>query len=115
LNSTTLEVFTSSSIRNVNFNGANLRVTKTKYGSLVSQLQESMYSVASIQATLPVLTNWKLNDGLPERNANYDDSRWVVANHTNTSNPTPPATYPVLYADEYGMSGLRKCSHNPFF
>lgn len=26
-----------------------------------------------------------------------------VANHTGTPNPSPPATYPVLYADEYGM------------
>jgi hypothetical protein len=29
-----------------------------------------------------------------------------VANHTSTPNPTPPATYPVLYADEYGESTI---------
>jgi hypothetical protein len=28
----------------------------------------------------------------------------LVANHTSTSNPTPPATYPVLYADDYGKT-----------
>jgi hypothetical protein len=28
---------------------------------------------------------------------------FVVANHSSTLNPTPPATYPVLYADEYGQ------------
>lgn len=27
----------------------------------------------------------------------------TVANHTSTPNPSPPATYPVLYADEYGI------------
>jgi len=26
----------------------------------------------------------------------------IVANHSSTPNPSPPATYPVLYADEYG-------------
>lgn len=28
---------------------------------------------------------------------------FAVANHTSTPNPSPPATYPVLYADEYGI------------
>ena len=103
LNSTTLEVFAPSVVRNVNFNGASLRVTRTPYGSLVGQLQGSRYSTASIEATLPSLTTWKVNDGLPERNASYDDSKWVVANHMTTLNPSPPGTYPVLYSDEYGM------------
>lgn len=26
----------------------------------------------------------------------------LAADHMSTSNPSPPATYPVLYADEYG-------------
>lgn len=29
---------------------------------------------------------------------------YLAADHTNTSNPTVPTTYPVLYADEYGES-----------
>jgi hypothetical protein len=94
-------------VRSIKFNGANLPVTKTPYGSLVGELQGSKYSIASIAASLPALEEWKVNDGLPERNANYDDSRWVIANHTTTPNPSPPKTYPVLYSDEYGMLALR--------
>jgi hypothetical protein len=106
LNSTTLEVFAPSSVRDVNFNGANLRVTKTPYGSLVAQLQGSRSSVTSIEASLPALTKWKVNDGLPERNASYDDSKWVAADHMTTPNPSKPDTYPVLYSDEYGKNSL---------
>lgn len=114
LNSTTLEVFAPSSVRNVDFNGASLRVSKTPYGSFVNQLQGSRYSVSSVEATLPALTNWKVNDGLPERNASYDDSRWVVANHMTTPNPSPPGTYPVLYSDEYGIPDIRVESYYPY-
>lgn len=115
---TDLEVFASGSIDQVTFNAAKVNVHRTSYGSLVGQLSACQHSIDSIAAQLPSLINWKVQDGLPERNANYDDSRWIgriifltlsnrlltstVANHSSTPNPLPPATYPVLYADEYG-------------
>ncbi|PMD43524.1 glycoside hydrolase family 35 protein [Hyaloscypha variabilis F] len=102
-NTTDLEVFAPSSIAHVRFNGDEIPVSKTSYGSLVGSLGTSSNTIASIQAQLPALTSWKVNDGLPERNASYDDSKWTIANHTSTQNPTPPATYPVLYADDYGF------------
>jgi hypothetical protein len=80
---------------------------------LVGQLQGSRYTVASIESSLPALAKWKVNDGLPERNANYDDSKWVVANHMTTPNPSPPDTYPVLYSDEYGKMTLSSTLKSP--
>ena len=101
-NTTSLEVFAPSSVSQIKFNGQQLSVKKTSYGSLTGELGAGEHSAASVQSLLPALTNWKVNDGLPERQANYDDSRWTNANHTSTPNPTPPETYPVLYSDEYG-------------
>ncbi|CZR58948.1 related beta-galactosidase B [Phialocephala subalpina] len=101
-NATDIEVFAPSSVSHLKFNGQSIKVSKTTYGSLVGKLGACSETIASIQAKLPALSGWKVNDGLPERLANYDDSKWTVANHSGTPNPSPPATYPVLYADEYG-------------
>jgi hypothetical protein len=76
-NTTDLEVFAPSSIAHVRFNGDEIPVSKTSYGSLVGSLGTSSNTIASIQAQLPALTSWKVNDGLPERNSSYDDSRWT--------------------------------------
>ncbi|KAG6806866.1 hypothetical protein H0H92_009756, partial [Tricholoma furcatifolium] len=58
----------------------------------------------------PTLSNYPIvlpdqvySDALPEASASYDDSKWVVADHTMTSNPTAPETLPVLYSDNYGF------------
>jgi hypothetical protein len=76
-NTTNLEVFALSSVSHVRFNGEEIPVSKTAYGSLVGSLEDRSHTIASTQAQLPTLKAWKVNDGLPERNANYDDSRWV--------------------------------------
>lgn len=76
-NATDLEVFAPEFINQVNFNGVKVDVEKTAYGSLIGKLAASKNSVESIGAQLPALTNWKAQDGLPERNASYDDSRWT--------------------------------------
>lgn len=101
-NTTTLEVFAPSAISNVKFNGKDIRVDKTTWGSLVGTLDAPDDDTASILASLPKLESWKVADGLPERLLEYDDSGWLTANHSSTPNITPPETYPVLYADEYG-------------
>lgn len=85
------------------FNNKCITVKPSSYGSLKGQLSADKITVQSLNATLPKLSNWKVADGLPEREANYDDSRWVNANHTSTALWSKPATYPVLYADEYGF------------
>ncbi|GAB7346927.1 hypothetical protein MBLNU459_g1992t3 [Dothideomycetes sp. NU459] len=100
---TLIEVFVPSHCAKVTFNGQAVAVHATKYGSMVGTLSPAKWTVSSLNATLPALTEWKVRDGLPERNADYDDSKWVIANHTSTPNPSKPATYPVLYSDDYGF------------
>jgi len=101
--SATVEIYAPSVISKVSFNGKNIKVSKTKYGSLVGKLDSATNTIESIKTGLPALTNWKAADALPERLAEYDDSKWTVANHTSTQKPTKPATLPVLWADDYGM------------
>ncbi|KAH9209065.1 putative beta-galactosidase [Leptodontidium sp. 2 PMI_412] len=100
--SNSLEIFAPSTISHVTFNGKNIKVSRTNYGSLLGALAPSIHSVESIKEGLPALTSWKVADGFPEKQAEYDDSKWTIADHTSTQNPTKPATYPVLWADDYG-------------
>jgi len=104
MNSTDIEVFATGSAKTLSWNGKELATSRTSYGSLKAH-------VAAFNGTinLPTLGNWKMNEGLPEKMPEYDDSgaAWVVADHTTTPNPTKPDTLPVLYVDEYGF-------HNSF-
>lgn len=50
------------------------------------------------------LDAWTMHPGTPERALAFDDSRWLAADRTDTSNPLqPPGGQPVLYRDEYGF------------
>jgi hypothetical protein len=55
--------------------------------------------------TVPTLTGWKFSDSLPEIKATFDDSNWVVANHTTTKIPFKPyyGDGRVLYGCDYGL------------
>lgn len=111
-------MFAPKAVNLITFNGEKIQTRRTLQGSLIGTLKASAHSVGSVKSSLPALTSWKVNDGLPERKAEYDDSKWtgellplwrilkmlifLDADHTTTQNPTAPATYPVLYSDEYG-------------
>ncbi|KAH7102986.1 glycoside hydrolase family 35 protein [Auriculariales sp. MPI-PUGE-AT-0066] len=84
----------------ITFNGARLQTRKTAYGSIVASVAVNLPSLS-----LPTLSTvtWKVANSLPEISATYDDSKWVVANHTTTNNPTKPDTPVVLYANDYGF------------
>lgn len=101
---TPLEVF-AAGIKEVTFNGEKISVKPSSYSSLKGELAKDKITVQSLNASLPQLSDWKVADGLPEREADYDDSKWVNANHNTTPHWNKPATYPVLYADEYGFHG----------
>jgi hypothetical protein len=55
--------------------------------------------------TVPTLTGWKFSDSLPEIKATFNDSNWVVANHTTTNIPFKPyyGDGRVLYGCDYGL------------
>ncbi|KAI0278189.1 glycoside hydrolase family 35 protein [Russula aff. rugulosa BPL654] len=55
--------------------------------------------------TVPTLTGWKFSDSLPEIKATFNDSNWVVANHTTTNIPFRPyyGDGRVLYGCDYGF------------
>jgi Beta-galactosidase, domain 2/Beta-galactosidase, domain 3 len=59
----------------------------------------------STKITVPALTEWKFSDSLPEIQATFDDSDWVVANHTTTNIPFKPyyGDGRVLYGCDYGL------------
>lgn len=67
------------------------------WGTLTARL------AGPVVAQLPALTDWKFQFESFERNADFDDSRWVVANHLTTNNPNAPGSLPVLYEDDYGF------------
>ncbi|KAF2970435.1 hypothetical protein GQX73_g3105 [Xylaria multiplex] len=97
---TTIRVFAPKSVRKLKWNGETLKITSTKNGFLTAQLK------GAPSYTLPALTGWKSLDSLPEIKNDYDASgiAWKTADHTNTSNPTLPASNnPVLYVDDYGV------------
>lgn len=104
MNSTDIEVFACHDAKTLSWNGKKLSTSRTPYGSLKAH-------VTSFNGTIkvPSLDNWKVNEGLPEKEVDYNDSgaAWVVADHLSTPNPTKPDTLPVLYVDEYGF-------HNSF-
>ncbi|KAG6905033.1 hypothetical protein DXG01_005515 [Tephrocybe rancida] len=99
---TGLEVFPPSKVTHIQWNGKTVATERTSYGSLKAKLAKPGVDAAAVQQSLS-LSNWKYSDALPEKSASYDDSNWLVADHTTTSNPTKPQTLPVLYSDDYGF------------
>ncbi|HEV2783812.1 MAG TPA: beta-galactosidase [Actinophytocola sp.] len=83
-----LEVFARPSVRNVFWNNRLVR-------------DATVPGPAPVR--LPALTDWRYTRDVPEADPAFDDSAWVVADHTTTNNPTKPATLPVLYTDDYGF------------
>lgn len=77
LDTTALEVFSPRKISQVRFNGKEIHVKKSTYGSLVGTVTKNKESVTSVMEKLPALTQWKVADGLPERAGDYDDSKWT--------------------------------------
>ncbi|KAK4139805.1 glycoside hydrolase superfamily [Dichotomopilus funicola] len=109
---TALEVFTSSSITTIRWNGVDLPTTQSKYSSLLATINPDS-STSSPTFQPPKITNWKSQDSLPEISPSYSDSgpAWVLANDSTTTNPdasVKDATKPYLFADQYGFhTGIR--------
>ncbi|CDO72277.1 Glycoside Hydrolase Family 35 protein [Trametes cinnabarina] len=108
LNSTVmLTVIAPPSVSAVTWNGQrveSLRPTTQAQGRgfLTGTLAERS-AVKSVQ--VPELTGWKFADSLPEIQPNFDDSAWVVANHTTTNITRKPlfGDGRVLFGCDYGF------------
>jgi beta-galactosidase len=81
----------------VTWNGQRVRMTTQADGSLAGTLP------GPAAARLPTLSKWRFRFETPEAQPFYNDSTWTPADHPTTTNPTPPVTTPVLYADDYGF------------
>ncbi|KAJ4481275.1 glycoside hydrolase family 35 protein, partial [Lentinula aciculospora] len=60
---------------------------------------------AQVDVKVPTLSEWKFSDSLPEISRIFDDSSWVVANHTTTNIPFPMyyGDGRILYGCDYGF------------
>ncbi|KAJ7307659.1 beta-galactosidase, domain 2-domain-containing protein [Mycena albidolilacea] len=88
-NTATLEVFAPVTYTSLQWNGKTLATHKTSYGSLKAPLPKPGLDATTLQKSL-TLSGWKVSIALPEADTEYDDSKWVVAHHLTTPNPTQP-------------------------
>ncbi|KAF9696246.1 hypothetical protein EKO04_005856 [Ascochyta lentis] len=103
LNATTpIEVIGApSTVSKVTFNGKDVSVEASKAGALSGTVE-----LPKADISIPKLNEleWKYIDTLPEIQADYDDSKWKVADLKKTYNSLRPLTTPVsLYSSDYGF------------
>jgi len=91
---TTLEVFAPPTVLFVTWNGKLVPAIRNAYGALVGQLRPSLKGIKIGDF------KWHSADGLPERLAEYDDSRWKVLNATSSPSVWQPETLPPLFGED---------------
>ncbi|KAJ7836814.1 glycosyl hydrolases family 35-domain-containing protein [Mycena leptocephala] len=100
--STSVTVYAPESVTSALWNGKRIaNVQRTAPGVL-----EFSLGGLSPKINVPDLwsAKWKVADGLPEIQKNYDDSKWVEANRLNSTNPFVKYYGDhYLYACEYGF------------
>jgi beta-galactosidase GanA len=96
-----VEVWGPRGVRQVTWNGRDLKVRATSSGSLRSAAR--LPGVGKVD--LPALRDgWRRRPENPEAAPGYDDSAWQPADRTTSYSTTPvPAGQPVLFADDYGF------------
>ena len=92
-----LTVWAAPHISSISWNGQTLATHARSDGSLAGNVGRPA------PVSLPALSGWRFAFETPEAQSGYDDSNWVLADHSVTTNPTTPVTTPVLYADDYGF------------
>ena len=102
--SVTLQVIGPPNMTAVTWNGKPVAKNATDLsrfpGTFVGHL-----TLSSTDTAVPTLTGWKFSDSLPEIKAAFNDSNWVVADHTTTNIPFKPyyGDGRVLYGCDYGL------------
>ncbi|EIW52309.1 uncharacterized protein TRAVEDRAFT_75316 [Trametes versicolor FP-101664 SS1] len=97
-----LTVIAPEGVRAVSWNGKQVRVQGASSGVLEGKLEVSS-KIREVE--VPKLQGWKFADSLPEVKDGFDDSSWIVADHTSTNITIPPAFGDgrVLYGCDYGF------------
>ncbi|KAG8737536.1 hypothetical protein FRC10_008085 [Ceratobasidium sp. 414] len=91
----------------------NGKSVSTSASTAIDGFIEGRLTISKGQVNVPTLSNWKYVDRqvwmvcmhLPEIATSYDDSAWVVANHTTTNSPYKPyyGDGRVLHGCDYGF------------
>ncbi|KAI0350174.1 hypothetical protein OH77DRAFT_1593752 [Trametes cingulata] len=104
-----LTVVAPESVRTVTFNGKRASVRSSSEGVLVGRLEVNP-DIKRVK--IPKLSGWRFADSLPEVKDGFDDSAWIVADHTSTNITIKPAFGDgrVLYGCDYGF-----CENNIFW
>ncbi|KAG9092038.1 hypothetical protein FS749_016050 [Ceratobasidium sp. UAMH 11750] len=91
-------------VRRVLWNGipVDTMLRDTDGSSILKFIVSPTLQAADIK--VPALVDWKYHDSLPEVKREYDDSDWLVADHTTTNSPEKPYFGDkVLYGCDYGF------------
>jgi hypothetical protein len=94
---TSLLVFGPSKIHNVEWNGKQVKLSKTLWGALEATLPGPNTGAVSVPDLRAL--NWKYVDSLPEIQNGYDDAKWVKADLTNTT-----SKFPRYYGGPWNLS-----------
>lgn len=112
LNQTTqLTVIAPDEVRTITWNGIRVSMTQASFstddtGSFKTSILTGNLPkrIQPTNVEIPSLSNWKFGDSLPEIQPGFDDSRWIIANHTST-NIVPKPSFGdgrVLYGEFVG-------------
>lgn len=104
---TVLKVHAPAKVSRVSWNGADIKHVERKNRVLEATLPGPRLKAEDVLSQLNAPSEWSYADTLPEIFPKYDDSKWIVANKTETAIPSKPETLPVLYAEDYGKLYLR--------
>ena len=96
-----LTIVAPTSVSDVTWNGAEISTRSDGRGVLTGRLS---LSSAARQVEAPKLGGWKFKDSLPEISADFDDSDWVIADHTSTN-----ITQGMLFGDGRVLYGEYSC------
>ena len=103
LNQTTsIEVWGAGSATTISFNGESLTTLKDPITSALTACV--IYNAPTISVPDLQSVGWKVIDGLPEIQSNFNDDNWPQATLTYTNNTSrgPISTAKNLYAGDYG-------------
>lgn len=71
---THLEVFSTPDVKHFRWNGAEIAMQRSRFGTHEATLP------GPAPVVLPMLTSWRMQNEAPEREPSFDDSKWSFAN-----------------------------------